>query len=103
MRDFIGKNSVNKVYISAPNCHTGNKYKIEGFVFKSCLYSSLFAIIFSIHFQKNLVVGENRKDLHFLERNLSQHHTKQQNVSANRFIYILNFGLFRLFWIFFSF
>ena len=24
MSEFIGKNSVNKIYISIPNCHTGN-------------------------------------------------------------------------------
>ena len=31
MRDFMSKNSVHKVGISIPNCHIGNKLKIECF------------------------------------------------------------------------
>ena len=39
MRDFMGKNRVNKVCILIPNCHPGNKLKIGfWFVFKSFRY-----------------------------------------------------------------
>ena len=53
MNDFIRKNSVNKFYISIPNCHSGNEIKMKG----SGLYSSLFLIKFSLVFQKKIGGG----------------------------------------------
>ena len=59
MRDILDKNSVNKFYISIPNCHTGNEFKLK----VSGLHSSLFVIIFPLIFKKNRWSwGENRKE-----------------------------------------
>ena len=58
MSDFIGKNSVNKFYISIYNCHTVNEIKMK----VSGLYSSLFYNIFK-NFRKKIGYGkENRKE-----------------------------------------
>ena len=40
MRDFVSRNSVNKVYSS--NSRSENKFKIEGFCFgfKSCIFTN---------------------------------------------------------------
>ena len=46
MREFIRKNSVNKVCISIPNCHTGNEIKIEDFWFVFKSFFIKFLLIF---------------------------------------------------------
>ena len=51
------KNSVDKFYISFPNCHTGNELKLK----VSVLYSSLFSIKFSLIFQKKNWWGKTEK------------------------------------------
>ena len=70
MRDFISKNSVNKVCTSISNCHIGNKFQIK----VSGLYSTLFVIIFPLIFQKTWRWGKQKgvlpgyRDLYYFPR-----------------------------------
>ena len=57
MSDFIRKKSVNKFYISIPNCHTVNELKLK----VSGLYSSLCDEVFTNFPEKILVVGGKQK------------------------------------------
>ena len=45
---------MNKFYISIPNCHTGNKFKIEGFWF---VFKSFCCNIFKTDIPKNIGGG----------------------------------------------
>ena len=57
MRNFIGKNSVNKVCILIPICHPGNKQNLR---FLVCIQVFCFKIFTS--FPKKIAMGGDRKE-----------------------------------------
>ena len=59
MCDFIDKDGVNKVSTSIPNCHSRNKFEIEGFWFE---FKSFCYTIFTNFPKKLAVVVINREE-----------------------------------------